>query len=175
MSTASGPDSSAADKRRSVARLDAPAGRRWPARSRDRLGPGTEPAPPPLSFAQQRLWFLDRLVPGSPFYNVPAAIRIRAPIDPRCPAGHIQRDRPSPRRAPDRVRRGGRQAVPADPAARRGAADGGRSDGTCRPAVREREAVRLAEEDARTPFDLRPGAARPDRSACASATPTTCS
>jgi amino acid adenylation domain-containing protein len=37
--------------------------------------------PPPLSFAQQRLWFLDRLVPNSPFYNVPVAARIRAPLD----------------------------------------------------------------------------------------------
>ncbi|MEA2990995.1 MAG: hypothetical protein QOG83_3706, partial [Alphaproteobacteria bacterium] len=40
---------------------------------------GTDP--PPLSFAQQRLWFLDKLVPGSPFYNVPAAIRICAEFD----------------------------------------------------------------------------------------------
>ncbi|MBD2016401.1 amino acid adenylation domain-containing protein [Microcoleus sp. FACHB-53] len=30
----------------------------------------------PASFAQQRLWFLDRLFPGNPFYNVAAALRL---------------------------------------------------------------------------------------------------
>jgi amino acid adenylation domain-containing protein len=36
---------------------------------------------PPLSFAQQRLWFLDQLVPDSAFYNVPAAIPLRFPVN----------------------------------------------------------------------------------------------
>jgi amino acid adenylation domain-containing protein len=36
----------------------------------------------PLSFGQQRLWFLDRLMPGSAAYNVPLAMRLTGPLDP---------------------------------------------------------------------------------------------
>ncbi len=36
---------------------------------------------PPLSFAQERLWFLDRMQPGTPAYNLPSAVRLEGRLD----------------------------------------------------------------------------------------------
>ncbi len=40
-----------------------------------------EPGPAPLSFAQERIWFLARLAPGSPAYNIARAFVLRGPLD----------------------------------------------------------------------------------------------
>jgi amino acid adenylation domain-containing protein len=55
-----------------------PVAPRWPV-------PPLQPVPRdetlPLSFAQQRLWFLDQLDPGNPVYNIAAAVRIRGRLN----------------------------------------------------------------------------------------------
>src|SRR5690348_9129516 len=46
------------------------------------IAPPTRPesGPIPLSFAQQRLWFLEQLEPGLPFYNLPLATRMNGTL-----------------------------------------------------------------------------------------------
>ncbi|MFB1479128.1 non-ribosomal peptide synthase/polyketide synthase, partial [Corallococcus sp. RDP092CA] len=45
------------------------------------LAPGPRGATQPLSFAQQRLWFLDRLEQGSALYSIPGAVRLDGALD----------------------------------------------------------------------------------------------
>ena len=57
----------------------------------DRLATVTPSVPPllpaprqaelPLSFAQQRLWFLNSLQPGNPFYNIAVAVKLKGPLN----------------------------------------------------------------------------------------------
>ena len=42
---------------------------------------GSRPAQIPLSLAQQRMWFLNRLDPGSAANNIPVAIRLSGSLD----------------------------------------------------------------------------------------------
>jgi amino acid adenylation domain-containing protein len=46
--------------------------------------PRRSPADPPvLSFAQQRLWFIQQLQPGTAAYNIPSGVRLKGPLDAR--------------------------------------------------------------------------------------------
>src|SRR5207244_9233381 len=69
------------EQRRALAR--ALLGKRGRAGSRElaRITPREERGPAPLSFSQERLWFLDRWNPGSSFYNVPIGLRLRGALN----------------------------------------------------------------------------------------------
>ncbi|ADO67834.1 non-ribosomal peptide synthetase [Stigmatella aurantiaca] len=45
------------------------------------LVPAARPERLPLSFAQQRLWFLEQLSPGTAVYNLPFLLRLSGPLD----------------------------------------------------------------------------------------------
>ncbi len=53
----------------------------------DAISRRPEPGPAPLSFAQERLWFLDQLEPGSPLYNISAGLRLEGALE----AGALER------------------------------------------------------------------------------------
>ncbi|HEX8189187.1 MAG TPA: amino acid adenylation domain-containing protein [Pyrinomonadaceae bacterium] len=110
----------------------------------------------PLSFAQQRLWLLDRLGPGLPTYNLPAAVRLRGALD----VGALEHALDEVVRRHESLRttfaeEGGiPYQVISPPAATRLEL----SDLSSLPAgEREREARRLAGEEMARPFDLSRG------------------
>ncbi len=122
--------------------------------------PALEPVPRtgelPLSFAQERLWFLDQLEPGTPLYNIPLALRVRGALDPRlleAALSEIARRHEALRTTFKTV--GERRVQVVEPPAPlrlpvvdlQGLPAGGR----------EREGRRLAAEEARRPFDLARG------------------
>ncbi|MFL5541692.1 MAG: amino acid adenylation domain-containing protein, partial [Longimicrobiaceae bacterium] len=71
--------------------FEAPTARRLAARLAGSAAGAPEPLPPlvpiarggalPLSFAQERLWFLERLLPGRGLYNMPVRHRLEGPVD----------------------------------------------------------------------------------------------
>lgn len=112
----------------------------------------------PLSLAQQRLWLLDQLLPGSPFYNIPQAVRLRGALD--VPALKRTLDEISRRHEILRTTYGaGRnpgQPVQIIAPSRSGPLP--LVDLRALPAAaREAEARRLAAEEAERPFDLARG------------------
>jgi len=46
------------------------------------ITPADRSLPLPLSFAQERLWFLQQMAPESPYYNMPFALRVRGHLRP---------------------------------------------------------------------------------------------
>jgi amino acid adenylation domain-containing protein/non-ribosomal peptide synthase protein (TIGR01720 family) len=110
----------------------------------------------PLSFSQRRLWFLDQLVPGNAFYNIPAGVRLKGRAD----LAALRRTLDEIVRRHEALRTsfaaaGGEpyqviapsQAVPLP-----------RADLRRLPAARrEAEAVRLTAGEAQRPFDLARG------------------
>jgi amino acid adenylation domain-containing protein len=112
--------------------------------------------PLPLSFAQERLWFLDQLEPGNPQYNAPLPMRLKGPLDAAAMGSaineiikrhevlrttfHLDEDRPV-------------QGITAELTI-----DVPVIDISDVPAdSREKEAMRLAIEEARRPFNLSAG------------------
>ncbi|TDC91357.1 non-ribosomal peptide synthetase/MFS transporter [Actinomadura sp. 7K507] len=55
--------------------------RRAPAAARPVIERLPDGVPPPLSFAQERLWFMEQFAPGTGAYNVPLAVRLRGQLD----------------------------------------------------------------------------------------------
>ncbi|MEW5931873.1 MAG: condensation domain-containing protein, partial [Gemmatimonadota bacterium] len=106
--------------------------------------------PPPLSFAQQRLWLVDRMEPGSPAYNLAYALRLRGALD----VDALRRSLDALVRRHETLRttleeRGGVPVQVIHPPAP-AALEVVRVSG-------EAEAARLAAEEAARPFDLAAG------------------
>jgi len=129
-------------------------------------GAGTAAAPPldrvprteemPLSFAQQRLWLVDRLEPGSAAYNMAGALRLRGPLDRDALRASldalVERHEALRTTFPERDGEPVQAIHPAAPVALE------ETDlGSLPETEREAEAERLASEEAQRPFDLARG------------------
>ncbi|HEU4883152.1 MAG TPA: amino acid adenylation domain-containing protein, partial [Longimicrobium sp.] len=110
----------------------------------------------PLSFAQERLWFLDRLQQGGTTYNIPAALRLSGGVDEAAlerALGEIVRRHEALRTVFHEV-----DGVPAQLVAPfAGFTLPVRDLSGLEPGAREAEVARLATEDATRPFDLTVG------------------
>src|SRR6185436_7667313 len=106
-----------------------------------------------LSFAQQRLWFIDRLEGGSSHYNIPSMARVGGDLDPVALTRALQTivDRHESLRTVFREVDGEVQQVVRENVDLRFPS---RDLSGLEAEERERQVLRLAFEDARKPFDL---------------------
>ncbi len=144
------PTIAALARRLDAARLGAAAAALPPIEARPRRGDE------PLSFGQQRLWFLDRMEPGSPFYNLPAALRLRGPLRPGALAAAlaavVARHEALRTVFPERDGRPRQVVLPPPPAALRRVDLGGLPE-----ALRGGELARIAGRESARGFDLARG------------------
>ena len=137
--------------------LDRWLGGRAPAEASARTIPRrSESGPAPLTFSQLRLWFLEQLAPGNPFYNTPVAVPLACGLNPavlhRCLEEIVRRHEAL------RTTFGSRDGQPVQIV-------GDQVNMPMRvldlrsvaPASRRAEATRMATEEARRPFDLATG------------------
>ena len=110
----------------------------------------------PLSFAQQRLWFLDRLAPDNPFYNMFGAVRLTGALDLDALRGafrEIVRRHEALRTTFQPGERGPVQVIAPPPAFAVPLVD---LEGLAEDA-RQQELARLSGDEARRPFHLARG------------------
>ena len=110
----------------------------------------------PLSFGQSRLWFLDQMEPGSPLYNMPAAIQFNGPLSTsalRESIHQVVRRHEILRTTFQVVNDRPAQVISATSCAPVLTVDLNEIDGD----VREIEIRRLADEESAMPFDLSTG------------------
>ncbi len=116
---------------------------------------------PPLSFGQERLWFLEQLEPGGVAYLMPLAVRFSGRLDPAALAGSLSRlveRHESLRTTFAPAASGGGEMRPVQIIGPARPVELPRLDLTALPpAEREAELRRLAREEARRPLDLRTG------------------
>ena len=124
------------------------------ARLLEKRAAGTVTAP--ISYAQQRLWFLQQLAPSSAFYNMPVVLRLRFGLD--VPALTRTLNEIVARHEVLRTTFQTRESWPVQVVARRVSLVVRETDlSHLPPDAREVEGQRLATAESRTPFDLTQG------------------
>ncbi len=122
------------------------------------IEPTARDASLPLSFAQQRLWFLDQLDPGQVSYNIPLAVRLTGGLDISALEKSLNRivDRHAVLRTSFTAERGLPVQVIA-PAREMRLLGIDRCGASISPEGMDAEIERLLAEEARKPFDLASG------------------